>query len=92
MTTATNLFSLDEILYRIVSNLDITDAQFQAAKDRYEAVGKWLDAENSPLAPFQPVIVPQGSFRLGTVIKPWTDADEFDVDLLCLLRKDEYPG
>ena len=34
---------------------------------------------------FNPVIYPQGSFLLGTIIKPVTDRDQYDIDLVCQL-------
>ncbi len=73
------------LLERIAEALDITRTQFEEARSRYEAIGKWLDADNSPLKPYNPEIAPQGSFRLGTVIKPLTDEEQYDVDLICIL-------
>lgn len=52
---------------------------------RYEAVGKWLGKDDSPLALYHPEIYPQGSFNIGTVIKPITHEDEYDIDLVCQL-------
>ncbi|MAT54440.1 MAG: nucleotidyltransferase [Saprospirales bacterium] len=75
-----------DILEKLAEVLDITPSQYKAAVERYEAVGRWLSKEDSPLAQFNPVIYPQGSFRLGTVIKPITGEDEFDIDLVCLLE------
>jgi hypothetical protein len=75
-----------KFLDSLVDVLDITPAQFQKAKDHYEAVGNWLAKEGSPLHEYSPEIYPQGSFRLGTVIKPVSGEDEFDVDLVCKLQ------
>lgn len=75
-----------DILEKLTEVLDITPSQYKAAVERYEAVGRWLSKEDSPLAKFNPAIYPQGSFRLGTVIKPLTGKDEFDIDLVCLLE------
>lgn len=66
--------------------LDITPSQFEKAKERYTAVGTWLSKEDSPLFKYSPTVYPQGSFRLGTVIKPITGEDEFDIDLVCSLN------
>ena len=75
-----------KFLDTLVELLDITPAQFQKAKDHYNAVGNWLSKEDSPLNRYSPEIYPQGSFRLGTVIKPISGEDEFDVDLVCKLQ------
>lgn len=70
------------ILNEIAQTLDISDSQFEDAEKRYQAVGTWLGEGNSPLAGYSPVIYPQGSFLLGTVIKRWGEDDEYDIDLV----------
>ena len=54
----------------------------EKAEKSYRSVGEWLgDCEvNSDVK-----IMPQGSFYLGTVIRPVSDEDEYDIDLVCLL-------
>ena len=73
------------ILEYIADSLDIPESHYQDAEDRYKAVGKWLSKEDSPLAIFSPEIYPQGSFRLGTVVKPIFKKDKYDIDLVCQL-------
>ena len=69
------------ILERFCSIVEPTETQKQTAKDRYNAVGQWLaDAAHYLFGAVQ--ITAQGSFALGTAIKPLT-GDEYDVDLLC---------
>lgn len=70
----------------IAESLDISDTQYEAAKQHYEAVGDWLSKADSPIAVYEPSIYPQGSFRLGTVIRPINDTDEYDIDLVCELK------
>jgi hypothetical protein len=38
-----------KILEKIAENLDISITQYEQAKSRYEAVGNWLNAEDSSL-------------------------------------------
>jgi len=78
-------FQLLEIIEKISENLNITKKQHEDIVDRYEAVGRWLADDSSILAPFKPHVVPQGSFLLGTMIKPVNEGDEIDFDLVCLL-------
>ena len=66
--------------------LDISEAQYEAAVKHYEAVGDWLNKDDSPIAKYEPQIYPQGSFRLGTMIKPVKDAEQYDIDLVCELK------
>ncbi len=74
---------LNCFLEHLGESLDISDTQHEAAIKHYEAVGNWLNEEVSPIAVYEPQIYPQGSFRLGTMIKPLNDADEYDIDLVC---------
>ncbi|MBI9083875.1 MAG: nucleotidyltransferase [Desulfobacterales bacterium] len=76
---------LNSLLQYITEELDISETNYKLAEQHYQAVGKWLGSEDSPLAPFQPDIYPQGSFRLGTVVKPISGDDEYDIDLVCQL-------
>ena len=48
----------------------------------YTAVRQWLGDG----IPYDVKIMPQGSMNLGTVIRPIDDRDDYDMDLVCLLR------
>lgn len=74
---------IGEILIEITKNLDISDTMREKAIKSYNAVGKWIgegDFSNDVR------VLPQGSFALGTVIRPITDEEEYDIDLVCLLN------
>ena len=73
------------LLEKLAASLDIGESQYEQAETAYKAVGNWLGKEDSPLAKFKPVIFAQGSFRLGTVVKPIGEDGEYDVDLALLL-------
>lgn len=77
---------INVFLENIAASLDISDAQMEKAKARYEAIGEWLGRENSNLYRYSPSMYPQGSFLLGTVIKPLSENDEYDVDLVCEVK------
>lgn len=78
----------DPIIERFFNNLaeslDISSDHFITSKKRYENLAMWLQREESKVAFLDPDIHPQGSFALGTVIKPYNDVESFDVDLICL--------
>lgn len=85
MSSKKELFN---ILEKIGDSLDITPSQYNLAKERYEAVGKWLaEGEYCILGSDKKQcfkdgeIYPQGSIRLGTAVKP-TGKNEFDIDLV----------
>jgi len=78
--------SFYSLLENLADSIDISESQYKKAEDHYMSVGQWLAEKDSPLAPYNPDIYPQGSFRLGTVVKPITDQDEYDIDLVCQLN------
>lgn len=76
----------NELLDNLGKVLDLTEAQYKAVIDRYNAVAAHLAKDGSDLTEFQPDIKPQGSFLLGTMIKPIIADDTLDVDLVCRLH------
>ena len=86
-----NLKQLNQLLESIAKALDITDSHYELAVKRYDSVAAWLKRNDSCVASHNPEIYPQGSFLLGTVTKPISDADEYDIDLVSelSLSKDE---
>lgn len=77
----------NEILDQIALALDLSEEQVEEAVRHYKELGDFLQAPASPLREYSPEIFPQGSFRIGTAIKPIREEDEYDIDLVCELRK-----
>ena len=86
MLTPEQRKQFNEIFEELGKSLDITPTQYEAAVKSYEFVGDWLSRPESLLAPFKPEVLPQGSFLLGTMVKPVHDDDDLDVDLVCRLE------
>lgn len=76
----------EELLRKITALLDLPDSAYEKATARYQDIGEWLGRENSSCVSNDPHIFPQGSFRLGTAIRPLSGAEEYDLDLACNLR------
>src|SRR5207244_10124129 len=71
---------LASVLERICQALELSETQHRLAKERYEAVGRWLaEGTNALLHGLE--IYPQGSVALGTTVKPHV-RNEYDVDLV----------
>lgn len=87
MVTYEKIIKFSKILEQYAEELDISESKYIEAKDRYEAVGEWLGKDDSKLFKYKPEIYPQGSFCLGTVIKPISNKDEYDIDLVCFLSE-----
>ena len=73
---------LDNILRKISNEISITESMMDKAVSSYKSVGKWLGDG----LPYDVHVMPQGSMSLGTVIKPVSDKDDYDIDLVCLLE------
>jgi hypothetical protein len=76
----------NKLLENLSNELDISESHFKQAEERYKAIGRWLLREDSTVTEYDPDIYPQGSFLLGTLIKPVTDAEKYDIDLVCVLN------
>ena len=76
----------NDVLESIIEQIDISDAVHKKASNRYKSIGEWLDRRDSRISDCRPNIYPQGSFRLGTAIKPLLDSDDYDVDFVCELK------
>lgn len=77
---------VEEQLLEILNNIEVPDSRYEKAIISYKSVGDWLNREESRLKKYSPNIYPQGSFRLGTAIKPISENDEYDVDIVCELQ------
>lgn len=76
---------LGNVFQELARSLDILDTHYELAVKRYESIGKWLERPKSVVSHFEPEIFAQGSFSLGTMTKPISNEDEYDIDLVCLL-------
>jgi SMODS domain-containing protein len=90
LTTRTD--ALDLMLFDACDSLQLSPTQHQKAEDRYHAIAKVINAENSPFWRWESNIYSQGSMRLRTTVKP-IDTPH-DLDLVCefdVSHDDVYP-
>ena len=85
MVVASAITELDILLEIVCVKLQLSQSQFNEATEHYRAVSDWLLADKSNVQENSPEIYPQGSFNLGTVVKPF-DTNEFDLDFVCELQ------
>lgn len=87
MTTTTKWTRRGQaILNELLDGLDIPTSLYERAESRYRSLAEWLDRRESGLSAAGCRIYPQGSFRLGTVVRPLSQAEEYDLDLVCSLE------
>ena len=75
---------MDNLLDRAIASLDISPTDFEVARSRYMAVAKWLE-EGNYVSGNETDIYLQGSFRIGTVIRPYRNSQnaDYDIDQVC---------
>ena len=84
------MLSIDQqnrLLQLFMSSIELPDYAYEKAKGRYEDIGAFLGRDESGCNGFSPKIFPQGSFRLGTAIRPLDEREEYDLDLACELKE-----
>ncbi|MCK4538283.1 MAG: nucleotidyltransferase [Candidatus Krumholzibacteria bacterium] len=73
---------LAEILHHIGNELDIPEGVYATARQKYLVLAEWLKADHQNRFSSNAEIYHQGSFRLGTAIRPVKKDDKYDVDLV----------
>jgi hypothetical protein len=76
----------ERYLETLAEELSISDARYAQAQDSYDSFGRWLHREASTIRKHDPQVYVQGSFRLGTAIRPLSEKEDYDVDSMCEFR------
>lgn len=76
----------ENFLDDLAAELEVPPGRYEQARDRYRSLGEWLHRDESTVREFDPQIYAQGSFRLGTAIKPPSENEDYDVDSICLFK------
>lgn len=70
----------------LADELEISDARYEQAEGSYQSLGRWFNRPASSIKAYGPAVYVQGSFGLGTVIKPLHADEEYDIDAVCELK------
>ena len=76
----------EDFLAALADELAISESRYEQACRSYASLGEWLHRPESAVVNYDPQVYVQGSFRLGTAIRPLNDEEEYDVDSVCLLQ------
>jgi len=82
----TKLRALDDLLFQVCDELQLSPTKHGLAESRYKTIGELLCQPGSPFHTLQPDIYPQGSMRLQTTVMP--TSGPFDLDFVCQLSLD----
>jgi hypothetical protein len=69
---------VDEVLYDVCEELQLSESRYKEAEKRYGAVGAVLESPGSPFRLERPAIYAQGSMALGTTVKPVVGPHDLD--------------
>ena len=79
---------LSESLFEDVARaLELPENRYESAERSYKAVGSWLQRPESRFFGIHIQVYSQGSFRLGTAIRPVDDEEHYDLDIVCEFAK-----
>jgi len=74
------------VLKSILEKIELPSSAYERAEKRYKDIGEWLHRQESSCSEYDPKVSSQGSFRLGTAIRPDSD-EEYDLDMGCNLQR-----
>lgn len=82
---------LNDVLDQVAIELDIPPHKYKEAVERFDAIKRHLEEGDYPESTPPPYIYLQGSFQLGTVIRPIKSGNEggFDIDIVCEVNRDK---
>ncbi|MGF3141218.1 nucleotidyltransferase domain-containing protein [Facklamia sp. P13064] len=72
-------------LKEIIKDIDVSDANYVKAEQRYKSISNFIESSN--MSVFNLDIYLQGSFKLGTAVKPLTEDGSYDIDIVCNFTK-----
>jgi Second Messenger Oligonucleotide or Dinucleotide Synthetase domain len=76
---------LDDLLDRMAESLQLDKTRYDLMIQHYEAIKKWIEADELFFKPFKYELYPHGSVRIRTTVKP-IGKDEFDLDIALHLK------
>ena len=75
-----------DAIEKLADELAVPERRFDQAESRYKDLGEWLHRPASTVRDFDPDVHVQGSFALGTPIKPASSEEDYDLDIVVVFR------
>ena len=66
-----------------MDQIQVPPSRYEAAIRSYNSVSDWLGRPESTLKELRIDVYAQGSFRLGTAVRPLGDHETYDLDVIC---------
>ncbi len=77
----------ENIFLKVIEQIELPKSYYEKAEDRYDSLGNFLSREGALLEQYDPEVFVQGSFMLGTVVKPVKGDPIYDLDMSLVLTK-----
>jgi hypothetical protein len=72
----------EQSLREVAEALEISDARYESAERSYRSVAAWLERPGSRFVGQELQVYSQGSFRIGTPIRPVSEDEKYDLDVV----------
>lgn len=72
--------------------LEVPQSRYESVDRSYKSVCSWLEREGSRFAGRAIDVYTQGSFRLGTAIRPVDGDEHYDLDIVCEFGRERQEG
>ncbi|MBV1818119.1 nucleotidyltransferase [Clostridium cochlearium] len=79
-------FEKSKELKELITEIDVSDSNYEKVIQRYNSIANYIH-DNPDIKDLKPDIYIQGSFKLGTAIKPLAEDGSYDIDIVCNLIK-----
>lgn len=87
MNTSSNIgFGYNVAIEKLAEELAVPQDRFDQAEKRYKDLGEFLHRDESRVRAYDPDVYIQGSFALGTPIKPTSKNEDYDLDIVVSFR------
>lgn len=77
----------EEMISDLADSLEIPERRYESAERSYKSVSAWLERTDSRFSGTHFDVYTQGSFRLGTAIRPFSGGEDYDLDVVCEFSK-----
>src|SRR5262245_55231311 len=77
--------SARDYLERLVAAIQVPPSKYGDAVRSYRSICQWFERDESTVKAEHLESFLQGSFRLGTAIRPTTEEDDYDLDIVVVL-------
>lgn len=78
-----------EVINALGTSIEVPPGRYDSAEKSYKSLAEWFSRPESTLSKFDINVYLQGSFRLGTAIRPINGDEHYDLDMVCEIKADK---